>query len=359
MLSEEISNNVTEFIKSSPKKFLPLSLNLQTLCRERLGGRNTYHLKVMRRSIAMTLSFLLLLSACGSGNRGAGSADPIVTSEQAPQEPVTDDPSITTTSENPLAAIASTTLAPTTTSTLHSTTTSTTIATIGRTTSDRSEVPSDTPILFGMSTRNEPLTVTRHGDRDGARLLLIGSIHGDEDAGIAIIQELIDQPVPAGVELWLVPTINPDGNALQQRHNANGVDLNRNFPHQWAPLAEPGNWQYAGPSAASEPETAAMVMLGELVNPDLVLWYHQDLFRISPTGGRNGEIRALYAEISGLPLLQVTGGTYTGTASMWSRTVTTDDGTGFTVELGPSLSDEELEAHVSAVLAVAEQFYAS
>jgi len=39
--------------------------------------------------------------------------------------------------------------------------------------------------------------------------------------------------------------------------------------------------------------------------------------------------------------------------------VTTGDGTGFTVELGPSLSDEELDAHVSAVLAVAEQFYAS
>lgn len=207
--------------------------------------------------------------------------------------------------------------------------------------------------------RGTPLTVIRHGERNGARLLLVGSIHGDEDAGIAIVHALMERDVPEGVELWLVPSMNPDGNTLQQRHNANGVDLNRNFPHRWAPLAEPGNWQYAGPSAASEPETAAMVALGELVNPDLVLWYHQDLFRISPTGGRNGEIRALYAEISGLPLLQVTGGTYTGTASMWSRTVTTSDGTGFTVELGASLSDEQLEAHVSAVLAVAEQFYAS
>jgi protein MpaA len=246
------------------------------------------------------------------------------------------------------------------TSTSTSTSTSTTtVPRIDGSIGDRSELPSDVLMEFGRSILDVPLTVARHGDRDGARLLLVGSIHGDEDAGIAIVNELLGRDVPDGVELWLVPSMNPDGNSLQQRHNANGVDLNRNFPHQWAPLAEPGNWQYAGPSAASEPETSAMVALGELVNPDLVLWYHQDLFRISPTGGRNGEIRALYAEISGLPLLQVSGGTYTGTASMWSRTVTADDGTGFTVELGASLTDEQLEAHVSAVLAVAEQFYAS
>jgi len=312
----------------------------------------------MRRRTKISLLILLLLSGCGSGDRRGGSTAPIATSQQLSQERVADGSPTTTAAVVPPTTTGSPTSVSTTT-TLRPTTTSTTLATIDQTTIDRSGLPSDTPIVFGVSARNEPLTVIRHGDRGGARLLLIGSIHGDEDAGIAIVNELIDRPVPAGVELWLVPTINPDGNALQQRHNANGVDLNRNFPHQWAPLAEPGNWQYAGPSAASESETAAMVMLGEVVNPDLVLWYHQDLFRISPTGGRNGEIRALYAEISGLPLLQVTGGTYTGTASMWSRTVTTGDGTGFTVELGPSLSDEELDAHVSAVLAVAEQFYAS
>ncbi len=225
--------------------------------------------------------------------------------------------------------------------------------------SERASFPSPADIVFGHSVLDEPLVVARRGDTTGARILIIGSIHGDEDAGVAIVNSLIEGETPPGIELWLVPTMNPDGNQLQQRHNANGVDLNRNFPERWAPLAEPGNWQYAGPTAASEPETAAMVALGEMVSPDLVLWYHQDLFRITPTTGRNGEIRARYAELTGLPLLTVSGGTYTGTASQWSRTVTTSNGTGFTIELGPSLTEDEVRIHADAVRAVATEFFSA
>ena len=87
---------------------------------------------------------------------------------------------------------------------------------------------------------------------------MIGSIHGDEDDGIPIVDHLADRN-PEGVELWLIPSLNPDGNVAQTRQNANGVDLNRNFPINWAPLEELGHWQYAGPSSASEPETQAMV----------------------------------------------------------------------------------------------------
>jgi protein MpaA len=161
--------------------------------------------------------------------------------------------------------------------------------------------------------------------------------------------------VPAGVELWLVPTLNPDGEAAGRRHNANGVDLNRNFPAGWAPLGIPGDWQYGGSSAASEPETQAMVALGAAIEPDLVLWYHQDLFRINPSQGRDGSIRARYAELTGLPLVEVAGGTYTGTAPQWARTVVAPDGVGFTVELGPSLAPDEADRHAAAVVTVAAE----
>ena len=100
-----------------------------------------------------------------------------------------------------------------------------------------------------------------------------------------------------------------------------------------------------------------MVALGDAVRPDLILWYHQDLFRISPSTGRDGEARARYAAIAGLPLIEVTGGTYTGTASQWSRTVATEVGIGFTVELGPTLSETDITNHVAAVLAVASEFF--
>jgi protein MpaA len=219
----------------------------------------------------------------------------------------------------------------------------------------RSDVPTDLEVVFGSSVEGRPLTVTRRGDVDGVRVLVIGCIHGNEADGIAIVEHLMRMDSPDGVDLWLVPTINPDGTAADIRHNASGVDLNRNFPVNWAPLAEPGDWQYGGPAAASEPETAATVALGELVEPSLVLWYHQDLFRISPSRGLSGEVRARYAELTGLPLIEVTGGTYTGTASQWSRTVTADGGFGFTVELGPSLTDAEAERHAEAVVTVAAE----
>jgi hypothetical protein len=42
------------------------------------------------------------------------------------------------------------------------------------------------------------------------------------------------------------------------------------FPHEWGPIAEPSEWQYAGPAAASEPETQVMIELITALRPDLV-----------------------------------------------------------------------------------------
>ncbi|HWM20567.1 MAG TPA: M14 family zinc carboxypeptidase [Ilumatobacteraceae bacterium] len=210
-------------------------------------------------------------------------------------------------------------------------------------------------VVIGRSVEDRPITVVRRGDEGGTRVLVVGVIHGDEDAGADIVDVLRLADVPDGVELWLVRSMNPDGQAAQERHNAHGVDLNRNFSHNWGPVAEPGNWEYAGEGPASEPETQAMTALGEGVHPDLVLWYHQDLFRISPGSGRDGEIRARYAGLTGLPLVEVTGGTYTGTASQWSRTVVDSGGVGFTIELGPSLTPDEVTTHAEAVLTIASE----
>jgi protein MpaA len=207
---------------------------------------------------------------------------------------------------------------------------------------------------IGRSVQDRPITAVRRGTTGGRVVLVVGVIHGNEDDGVAIIDLLEQYDVPVGVDLWLVESMNPDGQLAQDRHNANQVDLNRNFPADWGPIGVPGDGQYAGPSVASEPETRAMIAFVEEIRPDLVIWYHQDLFRIAPGRGRDGAIRQRYAELTGLPLVAITGGTYTGVAATWVRR-TIDPGVSFIVELGPTLSPAEADTHARAVLTVATE----
>lgn len=186
------------------------------------------------------------------------------------------------------------------------------------------------------------------GAKGGAVVVVIGVIHGDEDAGLLITDELLRMRAPSGVELWVVPTINPDGTAADQRGNANLVDLNRNFPYAWAPMGKPGYWQFSGSKRASEPETKAIVRFMREIKPELGIWYHQDLNMISPGTGFEGQVRAKYSRLTGIPLKRITGGTYTGVAATWQRN-TFAPGGAFVVELGESLSRDSALVHAQAV----------
>ncbi len=216
--------------------------------------------------------------------------------------------------------------------------------------------------MLGTSAEGRTITAERYGTPGGRRVLVIGVIHGDEDGGVPIVDELRDRAVAESlapdVELWLVPTMNPDGQVAQDRHNANQVDLNRNFPLRWGPIGEPGDSQYAGPGPASEPETRAMVEFISELRPDLALWYHQDANLIIPSSGRDGRIRARYAELSGLPIAECCdGGVYTGIAATWARNELTDrDGLAFIVELpGGELTTEQVTVHADAVATIAAE----
>jgi hypothetical protein len=89
------------------------------------------------------------------------------------------------------------------------------------------------------------------------------------------------------VNVWLVPMVNPDGNAKvwggsnMWRKNARGnygVDINRNYPHKWGSCngssGSQGSETYRGPSAASEPETKVMMDLVSTVRPVIDVSYH-------------------------------------------------------------------------------------
>lgn len=89
----------------------------------------------------------------------------------------------------------------------------------------------------------------------------------------------------------LVPQVNPDGNALvhngksmwrknayKYRNEVVGVDINRNYPAYWnycnGSSSSPFREDYRGPSAASEPETNAMMNLVSTYKPVAEISYH-------------------------------------------------------------------------------------
>lgn len=293
---------------------------------------------------ACVITVALVLAACSNGSDSTA----VSTADEST--------STAASSVDSGSTAAATTTEPTSTTSTTSTAAPTTIApttaaptTAVPTTSDQVVIETRT---IGRSVEGRPITAERRGTPGGRVVLIIGVIHGDENDGLAIMQRLHRMEVPAGIDLWLVDSMNPDGVAHNTRHNANQVDLNRNFPHNWGPIGVPGDGQYAGPSAASEPETQAMVDFITDIRPDLTIWYHQDLYRISPGRGRDGRIRQRYADLTGLPVVSITGGTYTGVAATWARNLL-DPGVAFIVELGSSLTDAEAEIHAEAVLTVA------
>lgn len=205
--------------------------------------------------------------------------------------------------------------------------------------------------VIGTSIEGREIEALRYGTVGGTVVMVVGVIHGDEEAGLQIVDVLRSMSPPAGVDLWIIPTMNPDGTIAATRGNARGVDLNRNFPRDWAPQGEPGYWQYSGPAAASEPETRAMIQFVRSVKPMLGIWYHQDLNMISPGTGFEGRLRARYAKLTNLPLVRITGGRYTGVAATWQRSAV-PEASGFVVELGPSITAAEARVHAEAVMVV-------
>ncbi len=207
--------------------------------------------------------------------------------------------------------------------------------------------------MIGTSVQGRPIVASHRGTPGGIVVLVVGVIHGDENDGVAVVDLLAAMPLPAGLDLWLMPAINPDGFANDERGNGNSVDLNRNFPHDWTQIGQPGDGQYSGTGPASEPETQAFIAFADRTRPALTIWYHQDLYRISPSTGRDATLRQRYAELTGLDLLSITGGIYTGVAATWVRQ-TVPNAMSFIVELGPSLSAAEAAIHADAVLVVAQ-----
>jgi hypothetical protein len=150
----------------------------------------------------------------------------------------------------------------------------------------------------GFSINQRPLVIKEHrparastanGGND-FRVLIMGGIHGDEYSSISILFKwlgLFARDGSEGAFHWrFAPLVNPDGlldGSQARRQNANGVDLNRNFPsHDWNDTAV-RYWQestgsnprrFPGDSAGSEPEVRWIVQQIEEFQPHVIVSVH-------------------------------------------------------------------------------------
>jgi protein MpaA len=206
-------------------------------------------------------------------------------------------------------------------------------------------VPANGGVL-GRSWEGRPIMVTRVGDPAGIPVLVVGSIHGNETGGSAVARELMRRS-PRGIDLWVIPTLNPDGVAAGTRGNARGVDLNRNFPWRWRPL---DGVHESGRAPLSERETRIGRALVLRVRPQVTVWFHQHLNLVWAAGG-DPRVERAFARVSGLPYRRRP--RLPGSATAWQN-ATFPGTTAFVAELpagepGPAA----VGRYVRAVLAAA------
>jgi hypothetical protein len=209
---------------------------------------------------------------------------------------------------------------------------------------------------IGHSVHGHPIVAVGQGSGE-VRVLAIGSIHGAETAGHAVIRRLRALGAPAGVELWTVRSVNPDGVSAGTRQNAHGVDLNRNFPDAWRFQGSPFSPFYSGKRPFSEPEARAVRRLVRRLRPDVTVWYHQALSLVDLSSGADNKIVHGYARRVGLPARRI--GFLPGVATRWQNH--RFPGTSaFVVELRAGrLSRAATDRHARAVLEAGEDLAGS
>ncbi|MCP3977991.1 MAG: hypothetical protein GY716_01495 [bacterium] len=124
------------------------------------------------------------------------------------------------------------------------------------------------------------MKISRNPDleEDEPELAYIAAMHGDEVVGKELCFNLINYLTTRyatdarvaqlidSTEIWILPSMNPDGTEAGTRSNAGGVNLNRNFP-DW--FSDPVNT-----GAGRAPETQAVMAWTEAHNPVLSANFH-------------------------------------------------------------------------------------
>ncbi len=129
--------------------------------------------------------------------------------------------------------------------------------------------------VAGISVENRPIMYYVLGQGPEV-IFIMAAIHGDEPAGAPLVLKLAyylqknQYRLLRGRTVVLMPIANPDGLVKNSRHNANDVDLNRNFES-----SNRINNKEFGLIALSEPEAHIINQLIKQYAPDRIVSIHQ------------------------------------------------------------------------------------
>ncbi len=183
---------------------------------------------------------------------------------------------------------------------------------------------------YGESVLGAPLLYFPAIAPTAATGLIIAGTHGDETASIVALSCALRSLGESPLRHHLVLGVNPDGCQLGLRSNANGVDLNRNFPsNNWQPGETVYRWTShtperdvrlgTGKMAGSEPETQALCQLIHQLEPAWVVSFHEPLACIEDE--TSSPLAAWLATQLNLPLVESVGYATPGSFGSWCRDI--------------------------------------
>lgn len=205
--------------------------------------------------------------------------------------------------------------------------------------------------VLGYSETGRPINAYMVGSGEVC-LLFFGGIHGNETGTVELLRVFVEHLrtestlVSASKKLMIVPLLNPDGYfERQDKLNANGVNINRNFEtSDWTQYQDGGT--FAGETPFSENESLLIKKAVEDCRPVAMLAFHSQGALISPESNRSSiELARWYAEKTGYVYFDEWN--YAGTATRWF--VETTGYSAITVEL-PTRDQSDWETQRAALL---------
>ncbi|MDN3702693.1 murein tripeptide amidase MpaA [Vibrio artabrorum] len=214
------------------------------------------------------------------------------------------------------------------------------------------------PIPFGCSVLGAPLLYFPAQRQSESRGLILAGTHGDETASIAGLSCALRSLPAANLQHDVILSMNPDGNQLGTRANANQVDLNRAFPTQnWTEKGTVYRWSShipvrdvkvkTGQTDKLEPEVQSLINLIEQRKPQFVVSFHEPLAMVDDPA--QSELATWLGKQFNLPLVEDVDYDTPGSFGTWCSERKLPC---ITVELPPVSADLTIEQYLDAFISI-------